>query len=63
MLFRRAVLALALVLATAPALARVEVTLDADSLNEMLTNMAPEKVQVALTAGRGVTRFESDIRD
>lgn len=45
----------ALALAVAPAAARVEVTLDAASLNDMLASMAPDRVQVALGAGRGVT--------
>jgi hypothetical protein len=50
-----AVLLVTLALVAPPALARVEVTLDADSLNDMLASMAPDRVQVPLGAGRGVT--------
>jgi len=48
--------ALALVFASAalPAAARVDITLDAASLNELLAGMAPEQVQVDLIAGRAV---------
>jgi hypothetical protein len=46
------VLALA---ATTAASARVDVTLDAVSLNELLAGMAPDHVQVELLAGRAVT--------
>jgi hypothetical protein len=55
MLIRCAASLLFLMLAAGPAQARVEVTIDADSLNAMLTNMAPDKVQVNLAGGRGVT--------
>jgi hypothetical protein len=54
-------LAALLVLATAtPVLARVDVTLDAASLNEILSAMAPKVVRVPLSEGRGVTL---EIRD
>ncbi|HJQ97980.1 MAG TPA: hypothetical protein VJ826_06665, partial [Candidatus Polarisedimenticolaceae bacterium] len=48
--------ALVLVVASAvsPAPARVDVTLDAASLNELLAGMAPDQVQVELLAGRAV---------
>ena len=54
---RRFAMAAALVLAAtlSPTLARVDVTLDAASLNELLAKMAPEKVQVDLMGGRAVT--------
>src|SRR5580765_2490823 len=51
---RFAVLVLAVAWAVLPARARVDVTLDADSLNELLTGMAPDQVQVELVAGRAV---------
>ena len=42
-------------LALAPAIeARVEVTLDAASLNELIVNMAPERIPVKLTGGRAI---------
>jgi hypothetical protein len=62
MLFRCAASLLFLGLAVGPAQGRVEVTIDADSLNEMLTNMAPDKVQVGLSAGRGVTLHLQDMK-
>ena len=51
---RFTVLALAFVWAVLPAAARVDVTLDAASLNELLAGMAPDQVQVELLAGRAV---------
>jgi hypothetical protein len=51
---RFAVLVLAVAWAVLPARARVDVTLDADSLNELLAGMAPDQVQVELIAGRAV---------
>jgi hypothetical protein len=59
---RTAALVATVVLAALPALARVEVTLDADSLNDMLASMAPDHVQVALGAGRGVTIQMLDLK-
>ena len=60
---RRLPLALAsLVLACAQAVARVDVTLDAASLNDLLASMAPERVQVGLAAGRGVTIQMQDLK-
>lgn len=46
------VLALAL---TRPAQARVEVTIDQDALNDLITKMAPEQVPVKLAGGRSLT--------
>jgi hypothetical protein len=46
----------------APAIARVDVTLDADSLNDLLASMAPDRVEVALGAGRGVTIQMLDLK-
>ncbi|MBZ5637298.1 MAG: hypothetical protein LAO51_00925 [Acidobacteriia bacterium] len=56
-----AIAATMLVLAAAsPAAARVDVTLDAGSLNRLLSAMAPQQVRVPLSEGRGVTL---EIRD
>ncbi len=55
----------ALALATlicAPALARIDVTLDAESLNGLLASMAPEEVEVGLTAGRSLTIRMEDLK-
>src|SRR5262245_24950429 len=54
---RRLVLASAIAAASvlSPVAARVDLTLDAASLNELLAGMAPDKVQVDLVAGRKVT--------
>jgi hypothetical protein len=50
-------------LATAsPTLARVDVTLDAASLNELITAMAPKEVRVPLSEGRGVTLLIRDLK-
>jgi hypothetical protein len=48
----RAAVFSAAVLACSPALARVDLTLDAESLNGLLATMAPDHVEVGLTAGR-----------
>jgi hypothetical protein len=56
-----AALAAALSAATA-ASARVDVTVDADSLNELIRAMAPDHVDVALAAGRGVTLLLQDLK-
>lgn len=45
-----------------PALARVDVTLDTGSLNDMITNMAPERVPVELAAGRSITLVLHDLK-
>ena len=42
------------VLFAAPASARIEVTLDAESLNGILASMAPDTVEVGLAAGKSV---------
>jgi hypothetical protein len=52
----------AVALTVAPSLARVDVTLDAASLNDMLASMAPDQVQVPLGAGRGVTIRMLDLK-
>lgn len=57
--------ALALVLAVlgfAAAEARVEVTLDAATLNELVSKMAPERIPVQLGGGRSVELRLSDLR-
>jgi hypothetical protein len=60
---RRAALALSLLaVISAPALARIDVTLDADSLNGILASMAPDHVDVALTAGRNLTIQMQDLK-
>jgi len=51
---RFAALALAAAAALSPAAARVDVTLDAVSLNELLSGMAPDQVSVNLMGGRAV---------
>jgi hypothetical protein len=63
MIFRRSARTLvSIVLACSPALARVDVTLDAASLNDLLTSMAPDHVQVGLAGGRGVTIQMRDLK-
>lgn len=59
---RPTLLLASLVLAAAPALARVDVTLDAASLNEMLSTMAPDHVDVGLAAGRSLTIQLQDLK-
>jgi len=59
---RLGTLAAALMLTAAPALARVEVTLDADTLNDLLANMAPDHAEVALTAGKKLTIQMKDMK-
>ena len=56
--------ALVLVVASAvsPAPARVDITLDAASLNELLGGMAPDQVQVELMAGRAVNIHLHDMK-
>jgi hypothetical protein len=56
MSLRRALTALAfLPLAYAPASARIDVTIDHDSLNGLLASMAPDHVEVSLAGGRSLT--------
>jgi hypothetical protein len=45
-----------------PALARIDVTLDAEALNDLLAAMAPNHVDVALTAGRNLTIQMQDLK-
>ena len=49
-------------LISAPAAARIDVTLDAESLNGLLASMAPNHVDVGLTAGRGLTIQMQDLK-
>jgi len=49
-------------LSCAPALARIDVTLDAESLNGLLVNMAPDHVDVDLAGGRSLTLGLRDLR-
>lgn len=42
--------------------ARVDVSLDAASLNDLLSSMAPNQVQVSLAAGRSVTLLLENLR-
>lgn len=42
--------------------ARVEVSIDAETLNELLPAMTPKRVNVALTQGRGVTLEIHDLK-
>jgi len=46
----------------APALARIDVTLDAESLNGLLQSMAPDHVEVGLAAGRSLTIRMEDLK-
>jgi len=63
MTLRRAAAALVLAaLIDAPALARIDVTLDAESLNGLLASMAPDHVEVGLAAGRSLTIRMQDLR-
>lgn len=49
-------------LSTPAAHAKVDVTLDVESLNEILPAMAPRQVSVPLAQGRGVTLLLQDLR-
>ena len=61
--FRRLVPALAiLALISMPALARVDVTLDADTLNELLSKMAPDHVPVDLHSGKTLDLQLKDVK-
>lgn len=63
MKLNRALAALSLLtLFSAPALARIDVTLDAESLNGLFETMAPDHVQVGLAAGRSLTIRMEDLR-
>jgi hypothetical protein len=59
---RLAIACLAAALWGSAALAKVDVTLDADTLNELLPAMAPKQVKVALTQGRAVTILLQNLR-
>jgi len=45
-----------------PAAARIDVTLDAEALNGLLASMAPDHVDVGLTAGRSLTILMQDLK-
>jgi hypothetical protein len=47
---------------SAPAFARIDVTLDAESLNGLLASMAPNHVDVSLAGGRGLTIQMQDLK-
>lgn len=55
-------LSLMLAAGAAPAAARVDVTLDAATLSDLLGAMAPDRVQVALAGGRSVTLQLQDLK-
>ena len=60
---RRAALLLSLAAAvSAPAMARIDVTLDAESLNGLLASMAPDHVEVSLAAGKSLTIRMEDLK-
>lgn len=60
---RRATVALSLAaMLSGPAVARIDVTLDAASLNGLLASMAPDHVEVGLTAGRSLTIRMEDLK-
>jgi hypothetical protein len=63
-LLRTSVFVAALVagLVAPPAAARVDVTLDAASLNDLLRAMAPDRVDVPLAGGRSVTLLLQDLK-
>ncbi len=50
-----------LVAAVSPATARIDVTLDQESLNGLLASMAPDHVEVGLAAGRSLTIQMKDL--
>jgi hypothetical protein len=64
MRLRRAAVALPLAafLTSLPAPAKIDITLDADSLNGLLTSMAPDHVEVNLAAGRSLTLYMKDLK-
>ena len=49
-------------LLSTPAAARIDVTLDAESLNGLLASMAPDHVDVGLAAGRTLTIRMQDLK-
>jgi hypothetical protein len=51
-----------LVLCSVPALARVDVTLDADTLNELLSKLAPDHVPVDLHSGKTLDLQLKDVK-
>jgi hypothetical protein len=60
---RRAALAFSLASALAlPAAAKIDITIDAESLNGLLTSMAPDHVDVNLAGGRSVTLYMKDLK-
>lgn len=59
---RSAVLLSLAAMISAPALARIDVTLDAESLNGLLATMAADHVEVGLTAGRSLTIRMQDLK-
>ena len=59
---RLGALAVAVALSALPALARVDMTLDADTLNGLLRDMAPDHAEVALTAGKKLTIQMKDMK-
>jgi len=60
-LVRAAALSLAFLL-YGEAAARIDVTLDAESLNGLLASMAPDRVEVGLAAGRSLTILMQDLK-
>lgn len=61
-MIRRLACACLLVLAGSPAFARVDVALDAASLTDLLSSMAPDTVKVALTGGRALEIQMKDMK-
>jgi hypothetical protein len=62
MIALRAAFFSAALLAAPPALARIDLTLDAESLNGLLASMAPDHVEVGLAAGRSLTIRMQDLK-
>ena len=57
-----AILMTLLALVATPAEGRIDVTLDAESLNGLLQSMAPDQVKVGLSAGTAVTIRMEDLK-
>jgi hypothetical protein len=58
----RAAAFLAFALSCSPAFARIDVTLDAEALNGILSAMAPDRVDVPLAAGRTIEIRMKDLK-
>jgi len=59
---RYATAVLAVLVSVVPAAARVDVTLDQETLNALISNLAPDRVEVPLPAGAKVSLRMEDLR-